>query len=321
MNSVPPIKLVQSKIRVVRKARKIWDGFEDATQHYVTTDRMRSYRNYDYWQRSVPKMREHLVRLASDLNGVRSNAVPEMTRFLGYGPAGADDPMIAAKFEFGRTCLIELEGNYRRMEEKAMEAERRRILSYLAQADAAHFDQFVSTDAIVAALGMTATQTKTQLRLLKNDGMVQLIQVNENPVKAKITAEGHRFLEEGPRVSQAGQIELHIGQVVMGDNLGIQASGDRQVVIQQQQTGLGEIAPLVERFIECVNSSSAGPDQKQDAALDAAQLLLEARKAEPGKESLLAKVGVMATWAQALALGPTAADIVDRIRQIVEALP
>jgi DNA-binding transcriptional ArsR family regulator len=320
MNGPVPSDVLRRKIAIVRKARRIWDGFEDAAQHHVTTDGSRWFRNQDYWERFAPQMRDHLARLSSDLNRISSNATFEMTFFLGAGPLGIDNSVFQAKFEFGRSRLIELEGRYRQLEEQSMEAERRRILSYLAQQEERRPSELIEADEVAEALGIDARRTRRQLRLLGNDGQVELAESWGDDVAAVITEEGHRFLEEGPRVSRVGQIEIHIGQMVMGDNLGVQASGDRQVVIQQQEGDLAQIAPLVEALIEAVNSSPATVEQKQDAALDATQLLLEARKAKPNKESLLQRVQVIATWAQALSLGPTAAAIVDRIHDIIQAV-
>jgi DNA-binding transcriptional ArsR family regulator len=320
MSGPVPTDVLRRKIAIVRKARRIWDGFEDATQQYATTDGSRWFRNQDYWERSAPQMREHLAWLSSDLNRIQSNATFEMTWFLGAGPLGIDNSVFQAKFEFGRSCLIELEGRYRQLEEQTMEAERLRILSYLAQKEDSQPDALVEAEEVAEALGIDLRRTKRQLRLLRNDGQVKLEESIGDHVVAIITEEGHRFLEEGPRASRAGQIEIHVGQMVMGDNLGVQASGERQIIIQQQQPGLAKIAPLVEAFIEAVNSSAATTEERQDAALDATQLVLEARKARPDKESLLEKVRVVATWAQALSLGPTGAAIVERIRDIVQAL-
>jgi len=320
MNGPVPTDVLRRKIAIVRKARRIWDGFEDATQHYVTTDGSRWFRNQDYWERFAPQMREHLARLSSDLNRIQSNATFEMTWFLGAGPLGIDNSVFQAKFEFGRSCLIELEGRYRQLEEQSMEAERLRILSYLAQQEESRPHVPVEAEDVAKALGIDLRRTKRELRLLRNDGQVKLAESHGDHVVAIIMEEGHRLLEEGPRASRAEQIEVHVEQMIMGDNLGVQASGEGQIVIQQQQPGLGKIAPLVTAFIEAVNSSPATAEEKQDAALDANQLLLEARKARPDKGSLLQKVGVIATWAQALSLGPTGASIVDRIRDIVQAL-
>lgn len=297
----------------------MWDGFEDATLAYVTTDRSRAYTNYEYWRRCAPQMREHLVRLSSDLNRVRSNATREMTFFLGLGPDGIAAPEFQASFEFGRACLVELEGRYREQEQQSMEAERRHILAYLAEAEQRQPGAYIEASRLAEDLAINITRTKRQLRLLRNDGLAGLVETIGGGVDAIITDEGHRFLEEGPTGARRGQMQIHIGQVVMGDNLGVQAAGDRQVVIQEQP-GTAEVGPLVEAFIAAVNSSGGTAEQKQDAALDAAQLALEARKATPDRQAFLAKVGVLATWAQALSLGPTCAQIVDRIRQIAEAL-
>ena len=319
MNGPVPTDVLRRKIAIVRKARRIWDGFEDATQHYVTTDGSRWFRNQDYWERLAPQMREHLARLSSDLNRIQSNATFEMTWFLGAGPLGIDNSVFQAKFEFGRSCLIELEGRYRQLEEQSMEAERRRILSYLAQQEESRPNELIEADEVAEALGIDVRRTKRQLRLLRNDGQVELKEALGDDVAAIITEEGHRLLEEGPRASRAEKIGVYVEQMVMGDNLGVQASGEGQIVIQQQP-GLGGMAPLVTAFIEAVNSSPATAEEKQDAALDANQLLLEARRARPDKGSLLQKVGVIATWAQALSLGPTGAAIVDRIHDIIQAV-
>jgi len=214
---------------------------------------------------------------------------------------------------------MELEGRYRQVEEQSMEAERLRILSYLAQQEESRPHVPVEAEDVAKALGIDLRRTKRQVRVLGNDGQVKLAESHGDHVVAIITEEGHRLLEEGPRASRAEQLEVHVEQMIMGDNLGVQASGQGQIVIQQQP-GLGQIAPLVTAFIEAVNSSAATAEEKQDAALDANQLLLEARKARPDKGSLLQKVGVIATWAQALSLGPTGAAMVDRIRDIVQAL-
>jgi len=320
MNRPLPLEVARRKIRVVQKARRIWDGFEDATQHYVTSDSSRWHSNQYYWERFAPQMREHLARLSSDLNRIYSNATFKMTSFLGAGPIGIDHFVFHADFEFGRTCLIQLEGRYRQLEEQSMEAERLRILSYLAQQEESRPHVPVEAEDVAKALGIDVRRTKRQLRLLRNDGQVKLAESHGDHVVAIITEEGHWLLDEGPRAGRAEKIEVHVEQMVMGDNLGVQASGEGQIVIQQQQPGLGEIAPLVTAFIEAVDSSPATAEEKQDAALDANQLLLEARKARPDKGSLLQKVGVIATWAQALSLGPTGAAIVERIRDIVQAL-
>ena len=101
MNGPVLTDVLRRKIAVVRKARRIWDGFEDATQHYVTTDSSRWLRNRYYWERFAPQMREHLARLSSDLNRIQSNATSNMTGFLGAGPFGIDTFVFHADFELG----------------------------------------------------------------------------------------------------------------------------------------------------------------------------------------------------------------------------
>ncbi len=198
-----------------------------------------------------------------------------------------------------------------------MEAERRTITEYLARHESESPGKLAEADEIAAAVGLDGKRVRIQLRLLKNDGLVQLSEAHGDSVSAIITAEGHRYLEEGRPTSQPS---IRIGQVVVGHNYGIQAA-DVGVVIQGE-TGLSaSLQPLIEQLLVCIRDSGNSDEEKDDASIELAQVAAEAKKHKPNRERLIGFIKNLATISQALALGPNAAVVIEQMTSIVEAMP